>query len=338
MTMLGGVVEQCIGSFEVYSRDAIVRNLETLEPNWKWTVPAEQDGDYSFKFNKQALQSTFITSAEHAAALEGVTRRDVPRVSIIFVLAGEVGVYDRRTVKTLRIPANCVASINDRVGKRLNMSPKSAWLSFQVPEAVLRQNFEELTGEPYVQEFALPPTSFRQGDAQGLYQTLRQAERELKVARPEERLMLAKAYKQLALIKLFTKLPHNLADAFDHSVRKNAPRQLLKAEAYMRENLHNAISLEDLANAAGCSARALQRMFRFYRSDTPMGILCNYRLAAAHGAIKAGQAESITDLAMSLQFSNPGRFSVLYKSAYGFSPSSTLRFSRQKDRGEAGTA
>ncbi|WP_245262775.1 helix-turn-helix domain-containing protein [Ensifer sp. BR816] len=66
-------------------------------------------------------------------------------------------------------------------------------------------------------------------------------------------------------------------------------------------------------------------MFRTYRGDSPMGVLCSYRLATAHGAIKAGRTAGSTDLAMSLQFSNPSRFSVLYKSAYGCSPSSALR-------------
>ncbi|MGV2184578.1 helix-turn-helix domain-containing protein [Rhizobium rhizogenes] len=76
--------------------------------------------------------------------------------------------------------------------------------------------------------------------------------------------------------------------------------------------------------------QAVARMLHTYRKDTPMGMLCNYRLAAAHGAIKGGQAESITDLAMSVQFSNPGRFSALYKSTYGFSPSSSFHFAREQ--------
>ncbi|NTF45635.1 transcriptional regulator [Rhizobium sp. AC27/96] len=329
MAMLGRVVEQCVGTFEVYSRDAIVRNLDVLEPNWKWSVPSDSSGDYSFKFSKQPLQSTSIISAEHSGALEGVAKHDLPRVSIIFVLAGEIEVNHRRMQKRLRIPANSVASITDRNGKRLDIKPRSSWLVFQIPEPVLRQHFEELTGKPYVQEFSLSPVSFRQGGAQGLYQTLRQAEKDLMTARPAERVMLAKAYSELLLVKLFAKLPHNLTDAFSRGTLEDAPRQLLRAEAFMRDNLHNSIMLEDLANAASCSARALQRMFKTYRGDTPMGILCNYRLAAAHGAIKGGQAESITDLAMSLQFSNPGRFSVLYKHAYGFSPSSILRFTRE---------
>jgi AraC-like DNA-binding protein len=330
MAMLGRVVEQCVGTFEVYSRDAIVRNLDVLEPNWKWSVPSESSGDYSFKFSKQPLQSASIISAEHSGALEGVAKHDLPRVSIVFVLAGEIELNHRRMQKRLRIPANSVASISDRNGNRLDIKPRSSWLAFQIPEPVIRQHFEELTGKPYVQEFSLLPVSFRQGGAQGLYQTLRQAEKDLMTARPAERVMLAKAYSELLLVKLFAKLPHNLTDAFNRGTLEDAPRQLLRAEAFMRDNLHNAVMLEDLADAASCSARALQRMFKTYRGDTPMGILCNYRLAAAHGAIKGGQAESITDLAMSLQFSNPGRFSVLYKHAYGFSPSSILRFTRER--------
>ncbi|MBB3570318.1 AraC family transcriptional regulator [Rhizobium sp. BK491] len=337
MAMLERVVEQCVGTFEVYSRDAIIRNLDMLEPNWKWSVPSETSGDYSFKFSKQPLQSASIISAEHSAGLEGIAKQDLPRVSIVFVLAGEIEINHRRMQKSLRIPANYVASISDRAGKRIEIKPRSSWLLFQIPEAVIRQHFEELTGKPYVQEFALAPVSFRQGGAQGLYQTLRQAEKDLTTARQTERMMLAKAYGELLLVKLFAKLPHNLSDAFNRGTLDNAPRQLLRAEAFMRDNLHNAVMLEDLAHAASCSPRALQRMFKTYRGDTPMGILCNYRLAAAHGAIKGGQAESITDLAMSLQFSNPGRFSVLYKHAYGSSPSSILRFSRERSD-NAGTA
>jgi len=328
MVQLGRIVEQCVGGFEVYSRDAIVRNLEVFEPNWKWTVPQEENGDYSFKIYRQPIETASIVSAEHSSRLEAIAKRDASRVSIVFLLAGGLEVQNRRTRKTLRVSANQVASFDGMAGNRISIQPRSSWLALHIPTTILRQHFEDLTGTPYVQEFSLPPISFRQGDTQGLYQTLRQAEKDLKLARSAERTMLAKAYQQLVLVKLFAKLPHNLADSFGRAALKDAPRQLLKAEAFMRDNLRNTIMLEDLANAAGCSPRALQRMFRIYRGDTPMGILCNYRLAAAHGAIKGGQAESITDLAMSLQFSNPGRFSVLYKSAYGFSPSSSLRFAR----------
>ncbi len=328
--MLQKVVEY-IGSFEAFSRDAIVQHLDAFGSNWKWTVPREESGDYVFHIARQPLQSTSIVHAAHSSRLDGVVVHDVSQVCIVFVLAGEVEIYDRRARQASSISAGQVASIKGKAGRQLHIEPHSSWLVFQVPESKLRRYFEELTGKPYVQEFALQPTDFRKSDTQGLYHTLRHAEEDLKAATPAERALLARAYKELALIKLFATLPHNLKDAFDRGALGAAPRQLLKAEAFLRDNLYNPVTLKGIANAAGCSSRALQRMFHTYRARTPMGILCNYRLAAAHGTLKSGLAESITDLAMSLQFSNPGRFSVLYRSVYGLSPSSELRNARKRE-------
>ncbi|MCO5966010.1 helix-turn-helix transcriptional regulator [Sinorhizobium meliloti] len=317
-------------SFEASSRDAILRNLDAVEPNWRWTIPAHSDEDCSLRFSRQYLHSSSIVTAEHSVGIGAVARRNAAHVSIYFVLAGALEIGERAARKLLSIPANHVASVCEGSGKRLAIEAHSSWLAFHIPEPTLRRHFEELTGRPYVQEFLLPPINFCEGDGQGLYQTLRQAEEDLSSASPEERPMLAKAYQQLALAKLFAKMPHNLAEAFGRGTLLDAPRQLLKAEAFMRENLAKPITIDDLAGAAGCSPRALQRMFRSYRGDSPIGILCSYRLAAAHGAIRTGRTASITDLALSLQFSNPSRFSVLYKSAYGCSPSAALRFARDE--------
>lgn len=323
--------DQYIGKFEVDSRDAILRHLGALGENWKWTVLPEESKNYTLQLNRQPLLSGFIVQAAHSSGLEAIAARDISRICIIFMLAGEVEVYDRRSRQTLHISANQVASLRSLPGTQLYIKPRSSWLALQVPEARLQQHFEDLTGKPYVEKFMLAPTDFRLHDTQGLYQTLRQAERDLTVARPMERTMLARAYKALALTKLFAHLPHNLTNAFKQGTLDVAPRQLLRAEAFMRASLYSPATLEDLANAAGCSSRALQRMFHKYRGDTPMGILCRYRLAAAQGAIKAGLVESITDLAISLQFSNPGRFSVLYKNEYGISPSLDLRNTRKRN-------
>lgn len=321
-------------SFAAHSRDAILAKLEVVEPNWRWTVTADSAEDLPLTYRRQQLQSAWLTSVEHSVDLQALARRDTALISFFFVLAGQVDITDRRTRKTLCIAPNHVASVLEGAGNRMAIQSQSSWLAFHIPEPALRRNFEDLTGRPYVQEFVLPPTRFSDDDAQGLYQTLRQADRELSSTSMEATPMLAKAYQQLALVKLFSTMPHNLAGAFCQVTSFDAPRQLLKAEAFMRENLTNPITMEDLAGAAGCTPRALQRLFRTYRRASPMGVLCNYRLAAAHGAIKAGRTQSITDLALSLQFSNPGRFSALYKTAYGLSPSSALRFTHNEDRTE----
>ncbi|MCA1409429.1 helix-turn-helix transcriptional regulator [Ensifer sp. IC3342] len=326
MNVLESITKPCADSFEACSRDSILRNLDACEPNWRWNVPSHSVENCQIRFSRQQLLTSSITRVEHSVGLDALARRNLARMSIFFVTAGAIEIGDRRARKTLSIPADHVASVCETSAKRLTIEANSSWLAFRMPEPVLRRNFEEMTGRPYLREFSLPPTNFGQGGTQGFYQTLRQAEQDLISASPEERPMLAKAYQQLALAKLFANTPHNLAQPFGCGSLSDAPRQLLKAEAFMRENLSNPITVDDLAGAAGCSPRALQRMFRTCRGNSPIGALCNYRLAAAHSAIKAGQITSITDLAVGLQFSNPSRFSVLYKRAYGCSPSSTLRF------------
>jgi superoxide dismutase len=86
--MLQKVVEY-IGSFEAFSRDAIVQHLDAFGSNWKWTVPREESGDYVFHIARQPLQSTSIVHAAHSSRLDGVVVHDVSQVCIVFVLAGE---------------------------------------------------------------------------------------------------------------------------------------------------------------------------------------------------------------------------------------------------------
>ena len=339
MTTSMKAFEQYIRGFEDCSCHAMIRDLSALEPEWRWETPSQRAGGpyVFFKFDKHPLRSISIVNAEHSRGIVGIAKRDVTCVNIIFVLAGEVQTYDRHSREIVRVPVNHVATISGKQGERLQIGADSSWLLLQIPSSVLRGYFEELTGMPYGQRFILPPALFQQHDVDGLYAALRQAERDLSTATQHEKTMLAKAYEQLALVKLFVRLPHNMVEAFNHGAVGDMPRQLLRAEAFMRDNLYNKINLNDVAKAAGCSRRALQRMFHTYRRETPTAILCSYRLAAAHGAIRAGQAESVIDLALSLNFSNPGRFALLYKNAYGSSPSFNLRFNRESRNESKGT-
>ncbi|WP_245262774.1 hypothetical protein [Ensifer sp. BR816] len=228
-------------SFQASSRDAILRNLDAVEPNWRWTITAHPDEDCSLRFSRQYLHTSSIVTGEHSVAIGALARRNTAHVSIYFVLAGRPEIGDRTARKLLSIPANHTASACETSGKRLAIEARSSWLAFHIPEPTLRRHFEDLTGKTYVQKFVLPPTKFCEGDGRGVYQTLREAEEDLTSASPEERPMLAKAYQQLVLAKLFAKTPHNLAEAFGRGTLSDAPRQLLKAEAFMRENLSKPI-------------------------------------------------------------------------------------------------
>jgi transcriptional regulator GlxA family with amidase domain len=105
-----------------------------------------------------------------------------------------------------------------------------------------------------------------------------------------------------------------------------APRHVRKAEEYVRNNLDNPISLDDIANAAGVTARSLQLGFRNFRNTSPMALLRSERLRRVHEELMAGApGASVTEVATRWGFSHLGRFSQIYKEKYGQSPSTTLQ-------------
>ena len=106
---------------------------------------------------------------------------------------------------------------------------------------------------------------------------------------------------------------------------RDSQQQLALAEEFIRNNICNSVSISDIANAVGINIRALQRLFRKCRGATPIQVLQNGRIAAAHEIISSGKATSVRELAAKLHFSNPGRFSKLYRKTYSAVPSEQIR-------------
>jgi transcriptional regulator GlxA family with amidase domain len=100
---------------------------------------------------------------------------------------------------------------------------------------------------------------------------------------------------------------------------------LLLAEEFIRQNIYNSISTPDIALTLGINTRALQRLFRRYRGATPIQVLASFRIAAAREMIISKQATAVRDIAARLQFTNPGRFSKLYRKIYSTTPSEEIR-------------
>ena len=102
------------------------------------------------------------------------------------------------------------------------------------------------------------------------------------------------------------------------------PRHLRLAEGFIEAHLDQAITLEDVASAAGISPRGLQMAFRAHRGTTPLAFWREARLARAHADLLAGSA-SVTDIALRWGFTHFGRFSELYRARYGLCPRDALR-------------
>jgi AraC-like DNA-binding protein len=99
------------------------------------------------------------------------------------------------------------------------------------------------------------------------------------------------------------------------------PPAVRRATAFMRENLMQALTVEDIAQAAGCSARALAAAFRSQRGETVTAVLRELRLEAAREALKTGDpALTVSAVSARFGFSNAGRFAALYRERFGVMP------------------
>ena len=84
------------------------------------------------------------------------------------------------------------------------------------------------------------------------------------------------------------------------------------------------ISLGELRTVAGVSARTLQEACLARWGQTPIELVASRRLEIARSLLSSGRAPTVTAAALHSGFSHFGRFSVVYKRAFGESPSDTL--------------
>ncbi|WP_106817007.1 helix-turn-helix transcriptional regulator [Microbacterium timonense] len=106
--------------------------------------------------------------------------------------------------------------------------------------------------------------------------------------------------------------------------RRAAPRSVRRAIAYMEAHAHEAITIDDVAEAAGISTRGLQYAFRRALDETPLEHLRRLRLAGAHAELQRGTAVSVADTARRWGFASPSRFAKHYREAYGRAPRQTM--------------
>jgi transcriptional regulator GlxA family with amidase domain len=99
-----------------------------------------------------------------------------------------------------------------------------------------------------------------------------------------------------------------------------------RAEEFIRTHARQPIALHELAEAAGCSVRSLQLGFRQFRNATPVEAILHARLDAVRQALISGRVKgTVTAVALEFGFTNPGRFSRLYRTRFGESPARLLQ-------------
>lgn len=99
------------------------------------------------------------------------------------------------------------------------------------------------------------------------------------------------------------------------------------AKEWMVANARRSVTITEVAEAAGVSARGLQAAFQRHVGIRPMQFLREARLTGVRADLLAADPDGTTvaEVALAWGFNHLGRFSGYYAAVYGESPSRTLR-------------
>lgn len=139
--------------------------------------------------------------------------------------------------------------------------------------------------------------------------------------------LMARAVEATVLSGLLEAAAHDHGAALGRMRAAPRPRHLRAAEGFIEAHLDEAMTLDEVAAAAGITPRALQLAFRTHRGTTPMAFWRDARLGRAHADLRAG-AGGVTEIALRWGFVHFGRFSAAYRARYGMSPRETLKAAR----------
>jgi AraC-like DNA-binding protein len=108
----------------------------------------------------------------------------------------------------------------------------------------------------------------------------------------------------------------------DHT-REELFRRLQVAREYLHGSVDRRVSLEEVAREACVFRYHLHRAFTHVFRLTPHAYLTGLRLMRAYSLLESGGA--VTDVSLEVGFSSLSAFTRLFRSRYGFPPSSVRK-------------
>jgi AraC-like DNA-binding protein len=206
-------------------------------------------------------------------------------------------------------------------------SPEAVQYAVKLPRRSVEAQLGTLIRQPVER-----PISFDLGvdltspAGQCLLSTLRFLRREL--ARPGGIATMPAVRDQLealVLTQVLLAVPSNYAELLrtpePPAKNENVRRVVDLIEAHPEGDL----TLAELANIAGTTARALQRGFQEVVGMSPTAYVRAVRLERVHAELLSELSVSVTDVAMKWGFFHLGRFAQQYRARFGVVPSQTVR-------------
>lgn len=137
---------------------------------------------------------------------------------------------------------------------------------------------------------------------------------------------IASHFEQTLAALLLAEVPHNYGTP-NEPVHDDAPDYIQRAIRFVHTRGNTRICVQDIANAAGVTARTLQIGFRRHLGVTPRMFLRNVRLDHAHDTLANATRHrtKVSHIAHDHGFENTSKFARYFRERFGHNPSALSR-------------
>jgi AraC-like DNA-binding protein len=232
--------------------------------------------------------------------------------------------------------------IRMRVGDIMTLSPgeqvhartdgQRRWGAIWVPVAQLVDYGRALTGAP----FSIPPVAqrWRPGTAAGReLRSLHTAATRIAVTRPQlfANVHATHGLEQQLIYAIVNCLSAGSADAGGAAARRRQD-VMAQFERLLHTQPDRAIRVEEICATLGVSPGLLRRLCAEHLGMSPITYDRRRRMSLARRALrhKGAKTATVAETARRYGFRQPGRFAIIYRAAFGESPSATLRQARDR--------
>lgn len=274
--------------------------------------------------NHKRLNDIGIGAMTYGAevSIEGIEDEDM--LLLMQPLAGAAEVGTRRGT-VLSTPA--IASVvNTRDLKRMHWSADCTQRVVQISNRALDHHATMMIGRPLSRELEFAQEMpVNAGNAHWWhYASL--LSMELSAASGSESRAVLGSLETLLILKLLESHPNNYSEHLRPQPCKIAPHHVRRVEQFIIAHAAEPVTLDQLVDVSGVSARALFDGFRRFRGTSPMAFLKAVRLERARDDLRQAEpGTSVTSVACKWGFYQFGRFSAQYRKMFGELPSETLR-------------
>lgn len=274
--------------------------------------------------NHKRLSKVGLGAVSYGAevSIEGIQDQDMLLMMRPVRGAAEIGARQQ----VIQSHAGRASVINTLDLRRMRWSQDCAQQVIQIDNKALDHHAMMMMGRPLSQ-----PLSFAQempvgAGGPGWWRYASLLADELSAAQQCGSRAVVDSLETLLILKLLESQPNNYSEHLKPQPCKIAPHHVRRVEQFILANAEQPITLEQLVELSGVSARALFDGFRRFRGTSPMAYLKAVRLERARqDLLDATPGETVTGIACRWGFYQFGRFAGQYKRMFGELPSDTLR-------------